>query len=120
MFRQQVHPSIWKYKRDFNMAIDLMLIPYHGKPYDKKEFVRFPPRFGTTYFHGYGYATVSIVLDDRHYVIALQFIEYGEEMAKCRLWWSSIIRKGVMDDINDVVCQHNHQIACRDFACPSL
>ena len=29
MFRQQLHPSIWKCKRDFNVAIDLTLIPYH-------------------------------------------------------------------------------------------
>ncbi len=33
IFRQQLHPSIWKCKRDFNIAIDLTLIPYHGKPH---------------------------------------------------------------------------------------
>jgi hypothetical protein len=32
MFHQQLHPSIWKSKRDFNLAIDLTLIPYHGQP----------------------------------------------------------------------------------------
>ncbi|MDP1624153.1 MAG: hypothetical protein Q8L64_00135 [bacterium] len=75
MFRQQLHPSIWKGKRDFNIAIDLTLIPYHGKPYeDKKEIVRSLPKSGTTHFHGY--ATVSIVRDDRRYVVALHFIEY--------------------------------------------
>ena len=85
MFHQQVHPSLWKCKRDFNIAIDLTLIPYHGKPYeDKKEIVRSLPKSGTTHFHGY--ATVSIVRDDRRYVVALRFIEYGEEMAEIVRW----------------------------------
>jgi hypothetical protein len=85
MFRQQLHPSVWKCKRDFNIAIDLTLIPYHGQPYeDQKEIVRGMPKSGTTHFHGY--ATVSIVRDDRRYVVALRFIEYGEEMANIVRW----------------------------------
>ena len=85
MFRQQLHPSLWKCKRDFNMAIDLTLIPYHGQPYeDKKELVRGQPKSGTTHFHGY--ATVSIVRDQRRYVVALRFIEYGEEMSEIVRW----------------------------------
>lgn len=85
MFRQQLHQSVWKCKRDFNIAIDLTLIPYHGQPYeDKKEIVRGMPKSGTTHFHGY--ATVSIVRDDRRYVVALRFIEYGEQMADIVRW----------------------------------
>lgn len=85
MFRQQLHPSVWTCKRDFNVAIDLTLIPYHGQPYeDQKEIVRSMPKSGTTHFHGY--ATVSIVRDDRRYVVALRFIEYGEEMATIVRW----------------------------------
>jgi len=42
------------------------------------------PKSGTTYFHRY--ATVSIVRDDRRYVIALHFIEYGNEMADIVRW----------------------------------
>jgi len=85
IFRQQLHPSVWKCKRDFNIAIDLTLIPYHGQPYeDKKEIVRGMPKSGTTHFHSY--ATVSIVRDDRRYVVALRFIEYGEEMADIVRW----------------------------------
>jgi len=85
MFHQQLHPSVWKCKRDFNIAIDLTLIPYHGQPYeDKKEIVRGMPKSGTTHFHSY--ATVSIVRDDRRYVVALRFIEYGEEMADIVRW----------------------------------
>jgi putative transposase len=85
MFHQQLHPSVWKCKRDFSLAIDLTLIPYHGQPYeDKKEIVRGQPKSGTTHFHGY--ATVSIVRDNRRYVVALHFIEYGEEMSEIVRW----------------------------------
>jgi len=85
IFRQQLHPSVWKCKRDFNIAIDLTLIPYHGQPYeDKKEIVRGMPKSGTTHFHGY--ATVSIVRDARRYMVALRFIEYGDEMADIVRW----------------------------------
>jgi len=85
MFRQQLHPSLLKGKSSFNIAIDLTLIPYHGQPYqDEKELVRGEPKSGTTHFHGY--ATVSIVRDNRRYVVALRFIEYGEEMAVIVRW----------------------------------
>jgi hypothetical protein len=85
IFRQQLHPSVWKCQRDFNFAIDLTLIPYHGQPHeDKKEIVRGMPKSGTTHFHGY--ATVSIVRDNRHYVVALRFIKYGEELADIVRW----------------------------------
>ena len=85
IFRQQLRPSVGKYKRNFNVAIDLTLIPYHGQPYeDRKEIVRSAPKSGTTHFHGY--ATVSIVRDNRRYVVALRFIEYGEEMAAIVRW----------------------------------
>jgi hypothetical protein len=85
IFRQQLHPSLLKGIRDYNIAIDLTLIPYHGLPYqDEKEIVRGAPKSGTTHFHGY--ATVSIVQDNRRYVVALRFIEYGEPMAEVVRW----------------------------------
>ncbi len=85
MFHQQLHPSLLKGKRDYNIAIDLTLIPYHGQPYqDKKEIVRGAPKSGTTHFHGY--ATVSIVHDNQRFVVALRFVEYGEEMADIVRW----------------------------------
>ena len=31
-FHQQLHPSLLKGTRDYNIAIDLTLIPYHGEP----------------------------------------------------------------------------------------
>jgi len=85
MLHQQLHPSLLKGRRDYNIAIDLTLIPYHGQPYeDKKEIVRGAPKSGTTHFHGY--ATVSIVHDNQRYVVALRFVEYGEEMADIVRW----------------------------------
>jgi hypothetical protein len=85
IFRQQLPPRVWKDTRDFNSAIDLSLIPYHAQPYqDQKEIVRSAPKAGTTPFHGC--ATVSIVQDHRRYVVALRFIEYGEEMADIVRW----------------------------------
>jgi hypothetical protein len=85
MFHQQLHPSLWKGRRDYNVAIDLTLIPYHGQPYeDKKEIVRGAPKSGTTHFHGY--ATVSIVHDHQRYVVALRFVEYSDEMADIVRW----------------------------------
>lgn len=85
IFHQQLHPSLLKGKRSYNIAIDLTLIPYHGQPYqDKKEIVRGAPKSGTTHFHGY--ATVSIVHDNRRFVVALRFVEYGEEMADIVRW----------------------------------
>jgi len=85
IYHQQLHPSLLKGRRDYNIAIDLTLIPYHGQPYeDKKEIVRGAPKSGTTHFHGY--ATVSIVRDHRRYVVALRFIEYGEALAEIVRW----------------------------------
>jgi hypothetical protein len=85
IFYQQLHPSLLKGKRAYNIAIDLTMIPYHGQPYqDKKEIVRGAPKSGTTHFHGY--ATVSIVHDNRRFVVALRFVEYGEEMADIVRW----------------------------------
>lgn len=85
IFHQQLHPSLLKGKRDYSIAIDLTLIPYHGQPYeDKKEIVRSAPKSGTTHFHGY--ATVSIVHDNQRFVLALRFVEYGDEMADIVRW----------------------------------
>lgn len=42
------------------------------------------PKSGMAHFHAY--ATVSIVRDDWCYVVALHFIEYGEEMADIVHW----------------------------------
>jgi putative transposase len=67
------------------MAIDLTLIPYHGDCYkDQNEILRRTAKSGTTHFHGY--ATVSIVLNNQRYVLALRFVEKGEGMERVVAW----------------------------------
>jgi len=57
-FHQQLHPVLLKGNHNYNIAIDLTLIPYHSQFYqDKNEIVRGAPKSGTIRFHGY--ATVS-------------------------------------------------------------
>ena len=61
------------------LAIDLTLIPYHGKPaHDKKEIYRSKPKSGTTHFHAY--ATVAVIHKGYRYTLALTRVEYGEPM----------------------------------------
>ena len=77
VLRQQVHPSLWKKRRALQMAIDLVLIPYHGQPLaEEDEVLRGAAKSGTTHFHGY--ATIAIVHDKRRYTLALIFVRLGQ------------------------------------------
>lgn len=79
VLRQELHPSLWKKPRALEMAIDLVLIPYHGQPLaDDDEVMRGEAKSGTTHFHGY--ATISIVHDKRRYTVALLFVRLGQTM----------------------------------------
>lgn len=79
ILRHQLHPSLFKKKRPLQIAIDLTLIPYHGKPQTSAdEVMRGEAKSGTTHFHGY--ATVSIVHDKRRYTLALLFVRLGQTM----------------------------------------
>lgn len=79
ILRQQLPRPLLKGKRSYVLAMDVTLIPYHGQPQtDEKEVVRGAPKAGTTHFHGY--ATVSIVHSQRRYVVALRFLQAGENM----------------------------------------
>jgi len=61
------------------LAIDLTLIPYHGKPQkDPKEIYRSQPKSGTSHFHAY--ATCYIVRKGHRFTIALTPVEKGEAM----------------------------------------
>jgi hypothetical protein len=61
------------------LAIDLTLIPYHGKPAsDIKEIFRSKPKSGTSHFHAY--ATAAVVHKGYRYTVALMRIEYGASM----------------------------------------
>lgn len=79
VLRQQLHWSLWKKPRPFEMAIDLVLIPYHGEPLaEKAEVLRGQAKAGTTHFHGY--ATVAIVHDRRRYTVAVMGVRLGQSM----------------------------------------
>jgi putative transposase len=83
--RQQLHPSLWKKPRGLHLAIDLVLIPYHGQTEtDEDEVVRGEAKSGTTHFHGY--ATVTIVHDKRRYTLAVRFVRLGETMDQVVRW----------------------------------
>ena len=61
------------------LAIDLTLIPYHGKPaLDIKEIFRSKPKSGTRHFHAY--ATATVVHKGYRYTVALMHVEYGAGM----------------------------------------
>lgn len=61
------------------VAIDLTLIPYHGKPaHDVREIYRGKPKSGTTHFHAY--ATLAVVHKGHRYTLALVRVERGEAM----------------------------------------
>jgi hypothetical protein len=61
------------------IAIDLVLIPYHGLPArDKNEIYRSKPKSGTTHFHAY--ATVIVLHKGHRYTLGLTRVERGEAM----------------------------------------
>ena len=61
------------------LAIDLVLIPYHGKPaYHENEIYRSQPKSGTSHFHAY--ATCCVIKKGFRYTVALTPVTKGEEM----------------------------------------
>jgi len=67
------------FRKSRRIAIDLVLIPYHGHPYlDEKEIYRSQPKSGTSHFHAY--ATAAVVHKGHRYTLALTRVEKGEKM----------------------------------------
>ena len=61
------------------LAIDLVLIPYHGQHcYNINEVYRSQPKSGTSHFHAY--ATICILHKGFRYTVALTPVTKGEEM----------------------------------------
>jgi len=74
------------------VAIDLTLIPYHGKPaHDVKEIFRGEPKSGTTHFHAY--ATAVVLHKGYRYTLALTHVEYGESMKEVVQRLLAIVRR---------------------------
>jgi hypothetical protein len=63
------------------LAIDLVLIPYHGQPWlDPIEIYRSRPKQGTSHFHAY--ATVYVVRKGQRFTLALTYVLQGEALAE--------------------------------------
>ena len=61
------------------LAIDLALIPYHGKPFrDLDEVYRGQAKDGTSHFHAY--ATAYVVRKGQRYTVALTGVTKGEPL----------------------------------------
>lgn len=74
ILRRQVPRVMLKGTRDYEIALDLTQIPYHGQPHDDAdEVMRGKAKSGTTHFHGY--VTVSLVHTHRRFVLALLFVQ---------------------------------------------
>jgi putative transposase len=59
------------------LAIDLTLIPYHGRPFrDLNEIYRGQAKSGTSHFHAY--ATAYVVRKGQRYTVALTGVTEGE------------------------------------------
>src|SRR5215472_10370888 len=66
-------------KRPQEVAIDLVLIPYHGQPMvDLSEVFRSQAKSGTSHFHAY--ATAYVNYRGQRYTLALTIVERGEKM----------------------------------------
>jgi hypothetical protein len=66
-------------KRAQQVAIDLVLIPYHGQPMlDLAEVYRSQAKSGTTHFHAY--ATAYVNYRGQRYTLALTVVERGEKL----------------------------------------
>jgi len=62
-----------------DLAIDLVLVPYHGKPdKDSEEVKRSAARSGTTHFHCY--ATAYMVYKDQRITLAMTFVRKSDTM----------------------------------------
>jgi len=66
-------------RRPQQVAVDLVLIPYHGLPLDTElEIYRSQARSGTSHFHAY--ATAYVNYRGQRFTLALTAVERGEKM----------------------------------------
>ena len=62
------------------LAIDLVLIPYHGTHHaDENELYRGQVKSGTTHFHAY--ATAYLIRHGQRVTVALSYVRQGEDLA---------------------------------------
>lgn len=74
------------------IAIDLTLIPYHGKPaYEETEIYRGQPKSGTTHFHAY--ATAVVVHKGHRYTLAVLCVQRDEPLKEVVQRLVALVRK---------------------------
>jgi hypothetical protein len=62
------------------LAIDLVLIPYHGEPLqDANEVYRSQAKQGTSHFHAY--ATAYVIRQGQRFTVALAYVRKGDDLA---------------------------------------
>ncbi|MCI0461250.1 MAG: transposase [Gemmataceae bacterium] len=62
------------------LAIDLILIPYHGEPLaDAREVYRGQAKSGTSHFHAY--ATAYVIKKGQRFTVALAYVRKGDDLA---------------------------------------
>jgi putative transposase len=62
------------------LAIDLILIPYHGEPLaDASEVYRGQAKSGTSHFHAY--ATAYVIKKGQRFTVALAYVRKGDDLA---------------------------------------
>jgi len=67
-------------RRPQPVAIDLVLIPYHGEPLrDINEVYRSQRKSGTTHFHAY--ATAYVIRKGQRFTVALVYVRKGDDLA---------------------------------------
>jgi Transposase DDE domain len=67
-------------RRRQRLAIDLILIPYHGQPESDGELYRGQAKSGTTHFHAY--ATAYLSRHGQRFTLALTVVRQGEKLEK--------------------------------------
>lgn len=92
--RTQLPRSFRKHlnRRRYDVALDLVELPYYGKPHrHPQEVRRGPAKAGTTYFHAY--ATLAIVHDNQRYELALTFVWAKESLTEVVLRLLKYVRR---------------------------
>jgi putative transposase len=72
-------PKALRHRRQ-PLAIDLILIPYHGEPLqDTSEVYRSQAKSGTSHFHAY--ATAYVMKKGQRFTVALAYVRKGDDLA---------------------------------------
>lgn len=72
-------------------AIDIHLIPYHGKPKkDNDEIVRSKAKNGTTHFHAY--ATLYVIVLGKRFTLAVKYIRKGTSNLEILSYFMDVIQ----------------------------